>query len=86
MTIEQYLTKRNITIISIQNDYEMLDTWEHKEFIPLDKLPQSDRLIVTLCGFNSVRDMLKDTRNVIERKKKSLKRIETKIEKLNEKI
>ena len=86
MTIEQYNIKRTNVIISIQNDYEMLNTWEHKEFIPLDKLPQPDRLIVTLCGFNSVHDMLEYTRKIIERKKKGLKRIETKIENLNKRI
>ena len=64
----------------------MIVTWSNKEFIPLDKLSQSDRLIVTLCGFNSVHDMLEDIRVSINRKKKSIQRIETKIEKLNEKI
>lgn len=86
MTIEQYNIKRTNIIISVQNDLEMIVTWSNKEFIPLDKLSQSDRLIVTLCGFNSVHDMLEDIRVSINRKKKSIQRIETKIEKLNERI
>lgn len=86
MTIEQYNIKRTNIIISVQDDLEMLVTWSNKEFIPLDKLSQSDRLIVTLCGFNSVHDMLEDIRVSINRKKKSIQRIETKIEKLNERI
>lgn len=83
MTIEQYNIKRTNIIISIQNDLEALYTWSDKEFIPLDKLSQSDRLIVVLSGFQSVHDMLEDIRGSINRKKKSIQRIETKIEKLN---
>lgn len=81
-SLKDYETKRTNIITSIQNDYEMLDTWEYKEFVPLDKLSQGDRLIVTLCGFPSVHDMLEDTRRTIERKKKGLKRVESKIDKL----
>lgn len=83
-TIEQYLIKRANLIISIQNDYEMLETWKHKEFMTFDRLPQSDKFIVVLCGFQTVHDMLEDTRKLIERKKKSLSRLEKKIKKLNE--
>lgn len=86
MTIEQYNIKRNNIIISVQNDLETLYTWSDKEFIPLDKLSQSERLIVVLSGFQSVQDMLEDIRVSINRKIKSIQRIETKIEKLNKKI
>lgn len=86
MIIEQYLTKRANIITSIQNDLETLATWEYKEFMPLDKLSQSDRLIVTLSGFNSVHDMLEDVRNYAQKKKQALLRLESKIKKLNERI
>lgn len=81
-SLKDYETKRTNIITSIHNDCEMLYTWEYKEFVPLDKLSQGDRLIVTLSGFSSVHDMLEDTRKTIERKKKGLKKVESKIDKL----
>lgn len=79
MTIEQYRARRTNIITSIQNDYEMLDTWRHKEFLLLEDLDNIDRTIVVCCGFSSVHDMLEDTRKTIERKKKGLSKTEAKI-------
>lgn len=81
-SIKEYDVKRTNLIVSIGNDYEMLQFWEYKEAVPLDRLNSGDRLVVVLSGFNSVHDMLEDVRNTIIKKRKSLDKLENKILKL----
>lgn len=80
--VKDYIVKRANLIVSIGNDYEMLQFWEYKESVPLDRLNSGDRLVVVLSGFNSVHDMLEDVRNTIIKKRKSLVRLDNKILKL----
>lgn len=72
MSVDYKLRRLN-TVIAIQNDLEM---------VPLERLCGSDRLIVALCGYSNVHDMLEDVRRSLLGRKKSLMRIENKIKKI----
>lgn len=81
MAVDYRLKRENI-VIAIQNDLEMLSFWLDKEFVPLEMLCGSDRQIVVLSGFSNVHDMLEDVRRSLLNRRRSLRKIENKIKKI----